>query len=108
MGLNRVLQKRFSNGSIPVREQVCKGGNTTVTSTLRETCAQPEVEPLLRASTCALSHNWPCHASRNRPLNETYGSAFLDLRRTTSASVGLPLDESQNSSHNQNLKRSGS
>jgi hypothetical protein len=29
------------------------------------------------------------------------------LRRTTSASVGLPLDESQNSSHNQNLKRSG-
>jgi hypothetical protein len=45
--------------------------------------------------------------SQNRPFLATYGSAFLEPRRTTSASGGLPLDESQNSSHNQNLKTSG-
>ena len=42
------------------------------------------------------------------PFNETYGSAFLESQRTTSASTRLSLDESHNSSHNQNLKRSGS
>ncbi len=41
---------------------------------------------------------------QNRPFLATHGSAFLKVRRTTSASTKLPLDESQNSSHNQNLK----
>src|SRR5437588_5773603 len=45
--------------------------------------------------------------SQNRPFSDTYCSAFLKAWRITSASTQLPLDESQNSSHNQNLKRSG-
>ena|SRR5437588_8098214 len=45
---------------------------------------------------------------QNRPFSATHGSAFLKVRRTTSASTKLPLDESQNSSHNQSLKTSSS
>jgi Resolvase, N terminal domain len=33
--------------------------------------------------------------SQNRPFHETYGSASLRSRRTTSPSTGFPLDESQ-------------
>jgi hypothetical protein len=44
---------------------------------------------------------------QNRPFVATHGSAFLGLRRTTFASTRFPLDESQNVSHNQYLKRLG-
>src|SRR5215469_8939650 len=43
---------------------------------------------------------------QNRPFLDTICSAFLAARRMTTASTVSPLDESQNSSHNQNLKTS--
>jgi hypothetical protein len=45
--------------------------------------------------------------SQNRPFSDTHCSAFLEEQRITIASVTPILNESQKSSHNQNLKRSG-
>ncbi len=47
-------------------------------------------------------------ASHNRPFLETIGSTFYGSLQTTNASVMQSLDESQNLSHNQNLKTSRS
>src|SRR5260221_12748534 len=42
---------------------------------------------------------------QNRPFSDTHCSAFLEEQRITIASVTPILDETQNSSHNQNLQR---
>src|SRR5260370_5038220 len=44
--------------------------------------------------------------SHNRPFSATHGSAFLELRHIISLRTNFTLDNSQNSSHNQILKRS--
>jgi hypothetical protein len=50
----------------------------------------------------------PFLQSQNRPFDESISSAFYDSLQTTNASVMQSLDESQNLSHNQNLKTSHS